>query len=113
MHRQELERLLTRADNGALDALRQLVEVALAPNPWGLGRAQAYKYCLMAALLGDQDSRRQAARLFGDLPEPLEETMLEEVEDWIDEKLDGLPDESVEQWSPELLRIRFPVSEVH
>lgn len=113
MHRQEFEQLLSRADNGALDALRQLVEVALAPNPWGLGRPQAYKYCLMAAFLGDRDSHLQAADLFGELPKPLEESMFDEVADWIEEKLDGLPDESVEHWSPELLRIRFPASEVH
>lgn len=112
MNSTQFQQLVASANNGALVALRELAGIALTPNPWGLGSAQAFKYCLMAAFLGDHESHRRAADLFGALPDLLQEAMFDEVADWIEQKLDGLPDDSVEQWSPELLRIRFPASEV-
>lgn len=108
-----LTHLRLRADCGALEALRALIELCKTPNAWGYGPAQAYKYCLIAAFLGDQRSRLDAVDFFGQLAPGIEAAVYDEVVDWLDEKFDHEPDAGLHNWSPELLRLRFPISEVH
>ncbi len=93
--------------------MRQLAQIASTPNPWGLSRAEAYKYCLMAAFLGDTEAHRQAAALFDDIPTDIEMAATEDVEDWIGAKADALEDGDIENWSAELLQWLLSHSDLH
>lgn len=105
--------LLEQADTGSLPALRRLADECLHPAVGPVNRAQAYQYSLMAALLGDEQAALRAGELFGQLPEVIERAVHEEVEDWIVRKMDTAPDDSLGLWSVELLRLRYPIAEVH
>lgn len=113
MDPQTLAQLQERADLGSIEALRHLIAFFLSHPPGGGSLQHAYKYCVMAAFLGDEPSHRQAADLFAHLPPAVEEAVIDEVGEWIELKFDEVPPDDVDQWSPEMLRLRFPPSEVH
>lgn len=96
--------LRRRAHNGEIQAMRQLARLSCRPNPWGYGRAHAYKYSLMGAFLGDEESNLHACEYFEGLPPFIETAVSEEIEDWIDEKIDAMESEEILDWSPELLK---------
>ncbi len=108
-----LENLMRAGDSGSIPALRELGNLASKPNPWGLTSLFACKCYLMAAFLGDKQAHERGGDLMADLPPPLVDAIFEEVEDWICDKLDEELGDTHETWSAELLRCRFPLSEVH
>ncbi len=111
MKQDTIKELMLAADKGSIPALRELGERAASPNKWGLTNIFAYKCYLMAAFLGDEQARELSSALMADLAPAIADATFEEVEDWICDKLEE--DALLEEWSPELLRCRFPLSVVH
>ncbi len=110
---ESLDSLMLAADKGSIPALRELGDLASKLNPWGLTYLFACKCYLMAAFLGDKQAHERGGDLMADFPQPLVDAIFEEVEDWICDKLDEELGDTHETWSAELLRCRFPLSEVH
>lgn len=115
MDAKTFDHLQQRARNGSVDAMRQLARLSCWPNSYGYGRAQAYKYSLVGAFLGDQGSKARAAAHVLHLSLAIEAAVTDEVGDWICEKCDAIESESDEivDWSPELLQWMRSITGVH
>ncbi len=111
MKQETIKALMLAADKGSIPALRELGDRATSLNRWGLTTMFAAKCFLMAAFLGDEQARERSSALMADLPPAIADAIFEEVEDWICDKIEE--DALLEEWSPELLRCRFPLSVVH
>jgi hypothetical protein len=111
MTQDTIKALILAAEKGSIAALRELGDCAASPNRWGLTTMFACKCYLMAAFLGDEQARELSGTLMADLAPGIADAIFEEVEDWICDKIEE--DALLEEWSPELLRCRFPLSVVH